>query len=63
MGCVTVFELVYSPFQVKMIRATSFTTRMPEYDIPVVDKAVDATWKREVPRKAPFPSTGFFLSV
>jgi hypothetical protein len=36
---------------------------MPEYDIPVVDKAVDATWKREVPRKAPFPSTGFFLSV
>jgi hypothetical protein len=46
-----------------MIRATSFTTRMPEYDIPVVDKAVDATWKREVPRKAPFPSTGLFLSV
>ncbi|KAK1614544.1 hypothetical protein QYE76_020061 [Lolium multiflorum] len=43
--------------EVKMIRATSFTTRMPEYDIPVVDKAVDATWKREVPRKAPFPST------
>lgn len=42
--------------EVKMIRATSFSTRMPEYDIPVVDKAVDATWKRELPRKAPFPS-------
>ncbi|VAI54770.1 unnamed protein product [Triticum turgidum subsp. durum] len=38
--------------EVKMIRATSFSTRMPEYDIPVVDKAVDATWKRELPRKA-----------
>jgi hypothetical protein len=36
---------------------------MPEYDIPVVDKAVDATWKRELPRKAPFPSTGLFLPV
>ncbi|KQJ93165.1 phosphatidylinositol/phosphatidylcholine transfer protein SFH6 isoform X1 [Brachypodium distachyon] len=42
--------------EVKMIRATSFSTRMPEYDIPVVDKAVDATWKRELPRKTPFPS-------
>ena len=41
--------------EVKMIRATSFSTRMPEYDIPVVDKAVDATWKRELPRKAPVP--------
>ncbi|VAI43174.1 unnamed protein product [Triticum turgidum subsp. durum] len=39
--------------EVKMIRATSFSTRMPEYDVPVVDKAVDATWKRELPRKAP----------
>ncbi|VAI43172.1 unnamed protein product [Triticum turgidum subsp. durum] len=38
--------------EVKMIRATSFSTRMPEYDVPVVDKAVDATWKRELPRKA-----------
>uniref|UniRef100_A0A8R7TNC2 CRAL-TRIO domain-containing protein n=1 Tax=Triticum urartu TaxID=4572 RepID=A0A8R7TNC2_TRIUA len=35
--------------EVKMIRATSFSTRMPEYDVPVVDKAVDATWKRELP--------------
>ncbi|KAF7077860.1 hypothetical protein CFC21_082367 [Triticum aestivum] len=41
--------------EVKMIRATSFSTRMPEYDVPVVDKAVDATWKRELPRKAPVP--------
>uniref|UniRef100_A0ACD5Z994 Uncharacterized protein n=1 Tax=Avena sativa TaxID=4498 RepID=A0ACD5Z994_AVESA len=43
--------------EVKMIRATSFSTRMPEYDVPIVDKAVDATWKRELPKKAPFPST------
>uniref|UniRef100_A0A453N633 CRAL-TRIO domain-containing protein n=1 Tax=Aegilops tauschii subsp. strangulata TaxID=200361 RepID=A0A453N633_AEGTS len=41
--------------EVKMIRATSFSTRMPEYDVPVVDKAVDATWKRELPRKVPVP--------
>ncbi|AQK60947.1 Putative CRAL/TRIO domain containing, Sec14p-like phosphatidylinositol transfer family protein [Zea mays] len=39
--------------EVKMVRATSFSTRVPEYDVPVVDKAVDATWKREQPRKAP----------
>uniref|UniRef100_A0ACD5TC95 Uncharacterized protein n=1 Tax=Avena sativa TaxID=4498 RepID=A0ACD5TC95_AVESA len=43
--------------EVRMIRATSFSTRMPEYDVPIVDKAVDATWKRELPKKAPFPST------
>uniref|UniRef100_A0A0E0JV67 CRAL-TRIO domain-containing protein n=1 Tax=Oryza punctata TaxID=4537 RepID=A0A0E0JV67_ORYPU len=42
--------------EVKMVRATSFSTRMPEYDVPVVDKAVDATWKREVPRKTAFSS-------
>jgi hypothetical protein len=46
-----------------MIRATSFSTRMPEYDVPIVDKAVDATWKRELPKKAPYPSTGLYLSV
>lgn len=40
--------------EVKMVRATSFSTRLPEYDVPVVDKAVDATWKREQPRKTPF---------
>lgn len=40
--------------EVKMVRATSFSTRLPEYDVPVVDKAVDATWKRELPRKTPF---------
>uniref|UniRef100_A0A0D9VBV4 CRAL-TRIO domain-containing protein n=1 Tax=Leersia perrieri TaxID=77586 RepID=A0A0D9VBV4_9ORYZ len=42
--------------EVKMVRATSFSTRMPEYDVPVVDKAVDATWKREMPRKTAFSS-------
>ncbi|WVZ78000.1 hypothetical protein U9M48_025781 [Paspalum notatum var. saurae] len=41
--------------EVKMVRATSFSTRLPEYDVPVVDKAVDATWKREQPRNTPFP--------
>ncbi|KAG2655801.1 hypothetical protein PVAP13_1KG038400 [Panicum virgatum] len=41
--------------EVKMVRATSFSTRLPEYDVPVVDKAVDATWKREQPRKTPLP--------
>ncbi|XP_044411331.1 phosphatidylinositol/phosphatidylcholine transfer protein SFH6 isoform X2 [Triticum aestivum] len=49
--------------EVKMIRATSFSTRMPEYDIPVVDKAVDATWKRELPRKAPLPSKDSSLAT
>ncbi|CAN6277482.1 unnamed protein product [Urochloa humidicola] len=39
--------------EVKMVRATSFSTRLPEYDVPVVDKAVDATWKREQPCKTP----------
>ncbi|KAG8058051.1 hypothetical protein GUJ93_ZPchr0002g26094 [Zizania palustris] len=42
--------------EVKMVRATSFSTRMPEYDVPVVDKTVDATWKREMPQQAAFPS-------
>ncbi|XP_006646841.1 phosphatidylinositol/phosphatidylcholine transfer protein SFH8-like [Oryza brachyantha] len=42
--------------EVKMVRATSFSTRMPEYDVPVVDKAVDATWKREMPRMPAFSS-------
>nr|CAB3445496.1 unnamed protein product [Digitaria exilis] len=41
--------------EVKMVRASSFSTRLPEYDVPVVDKAVDATWKREQPRKTPLP--------
>ncbi|PWZ22794.1 Phosphatidylinositol/phosphatidylcholine transfer protein SFH6 [Zea mays] len=40
--------------EVKIVRATSFSTRLPEYDVPVVDKAVDATWRREQPRKIPF---------
>jgi len=46
-----------------MIRATSFSTRMPEYDVPVVDKAVDATWKRELPPKVPFPSKDSSLAT
>uniref|UniRef100_A0ACD5V897 Uncharacterized protein n=1 Tax=Avena sativa TaxID=4498 RepID=A0ACD5V897_AVESA len=49
--------------EVRMIRATSFSTRMPEYDVPIVDKAVDATWKRELPKKAPFPSTDSSLKT
>ncbi|TVU33519.1 hypothetical protein EJB05_25342 [Eragrostis curvula] len=39
--------------EVKTVRAASFSTRVPEYDVPVVDKAVDATWKIEQPRKMP----------
>lgn len=46
-----------------MVRATSFSTRLPEYDVPVVDKAVDATWKREQPRKTPLPPKGLFLLI
>lgn len=46
-----------------MVRATSFSTRLPEYDVPVVDKAVDATWKREQPRKTPFMPQGLFLLI
>jgi hypothetical protein len=46
-----------------MVRATSFSTRVPEYDVPVVDKAVDATWKREQPRKAPSVPQGLFLLI
>ncbi|GJN18924.1 hypothetical protein PR202_gb06136 [Eleusine coracana subsp. coracana] len=42
--------------EVKTVRAASFSTRVPEYDIPVVDKAVDATWKIEQPRKMPVQS-------
>ncbi|XP_062224150.1 phosphatidylinositol/phosphatidylcholine transfer protein SFH8-like [Phragmites australis] len=48
--------------EVKMVRAASFSTRLPEYDVPVIDKAVDATWKREQPRKTPFPSKGSSLT-
>ncbi|XP_062218128.1 phosphatidylinositol/phosphatidylcholine transfer protein SFH6-like [Phragmites australis] len=49
--------------EVKMVRAASFSTRLPEYDVPVVDKAVDATWKREQPRKMPFPSNDSSLKT
>lgn len=46
-----------------MVRATSFSTRLPEYDVPVVDKAVDATWKRELPRKTAFMPQGSLLLI
>ncbi|OEL36120.1 Phosphatidylinositol/phosphatidylcholine transfer protein SFH6, partial [Dichanthelium oligosanthes] len=49
--------------EVKMVRATSFSTRLPEYDVPVVDKAVDATWKREEPRQTPFPRKDSSLGI
>ncbi|KAL6629785.1 hypothetical protein ACP70R_029550 [Stipagrostis hirtigluma subsp. patula] len=49
--------------EVKMVRAASFSTRLPEYDVPVVDKAVDATWKREQPRKMPLPSKDSSLTT
>jgi hypothetical protein len=48
----------FTLFQVKTVRATSFSTRIPEYDIPVVDKAVDAAWKVEQPRRMPTQSKG-----
>ena len=46
-----------------MVSATSFSTRLTEY-VPVVYKAVDATWKREQAWKAPFNPQGlFFLNL
>ncbi|KAK3155946.1 hypothetical protein QOZ80_2AG0100820 [Eleusine coracana subsp. coracana] len=49
--------------EVKTVRATSFSTRVPEYDVPVVDKAVDATWKIEQPRKMPVQSKDCSLTL
>uniref|UniRef100_A0A453TCC4 Uncharacterized protein n=1 Tax=Aegilops tauschii subsp. strangulata TaxID=200361 RepID=A0A453TCC4_AEGTS len=46
-----------------MISATSFSTCVPEYDVPAVDEAVDTSWKRELPWKAPFPSTALLQST
>lgn len=49
--------------EVKTVRATSFSTRIPEYDVPVVDKAVDAAWKVEQPRRMPTQSKDCSLAM
>jgi hypothetical protein len=53
-----IIKCCFHLFQVKTVRATSFSTRIPEYDVPVVDKAVDAAWKVEQPRRMPTQSKG-----
>ncbi|XP_072990174.1 phosphatidylinositol/phosphatidylcholine transfer protein SFH8-like isoform X1 [Typha latifolia] len=48
--------------QVKMVKAASFPAGLSQYDecIPMVDKAVDACWKKETSSSRLFPSKGAF---
>ncbi|XP_072999450.1 phosphatidylinositol/phosphatidylcholine transfer protein SFH8-like isoform X2 [Typha latifolia] len=44
--------------EVKMVKMASFSVGLYDEGVPIVDKAVDAGWKNEVPNKRLFPSKG-----